>query len=140
MAAAPVRDEARQGGSVSAPPLLFRPYRLPTPRYQAVFERGRSLACGTMVLRWAPNGLGKTCLGVVTAKKTLRRAVDRSRARRLMREAFRLERPGLRPGFDLVLLARRRLAEISCQEARRDFLWLCRKARLVAAGGGRADG
>ena len=98
------------------------------------------MACGTMVLRWAPNGLGKTCLGVVTAKKTLRRAVDRSRARRLMREAFRLERPGLRPGFDLVLLARRRLAEISCQEARRDFLWLCRKARLVAVGGGRADG
>ena len=134
MAEGPARGDP-EGGTVQAPPLLFRPYRLPGGRYEAVFASGRSVACGAMVLRWAPNGLGRTCLGVVSAKRTLRLAVERSRARRLMREAFRLERPRLRVGFDLVLVARRRLVGESCQEARRDLLWQCRKAGLLAKGG-----
>ena len=116
------------------PPFFaFAPYRLPAKRYAAVFEGGASVACGSMVLKWAPNGLGKTCLGVVSAKKVFRLAVQRSRVRRLMREAFRLERPRLKAGFDLVLLGRRRLAEQDCRQTRRDLLWLCRKAGLIDA-------
>ncbi len=130
----PVSSGVPEGGSRPAPPLLFAPYRLPAARYAAAFERGRSLACRSLVLRWVPNGLDKTCLGVVSAKRTFRLAVARSRARRLMREAFRLERPGLRAGYDLVLLGRRGLAGLSCQEVRRDLLWLCRKAGLLARG------
>ena len=136
MAEGPARGDP-QGGAEKGPPLLFAPYRLPGGRYEAVFASGRSVACGSMAMRWAPNGLGKTCLGVVTAKRTLRLAVERSRARRLMREAFRLERPRLAAGFDLVLVARQRLAGATCQAARRDLLWLCRKAGLLAAGGRR---
>ena len=99
------------GGNDGLPPFFrFAPYRLPSARYAAVFERGESVACGSMVLKWLPNGLDKTCLGVVTAKKVYPRAVLRSRVRRLMREAFRLERPGMKVGFDLVLLGRRRRA------------------------------
>lgn len=86
-------------------------------------------------MRWKPNGLGKTCLGVVSPKRTFRLAVDRSRARRLMREAFRLERPRLKAGYDVVLLGRRGLPGLSCQAVRRDFLWLCRKAGLMAPKG-----
>ena len=92
------------------------------------------MACRSLVLRWVPNGLGKTCLGVISAKRTFRLAVERSRARRLMREAFRLERPRLKAGYDLVLLGRRGLPGLTCQEARRDLLWLCRKADLLAPG------
>ncbi len=136
MAAGPARNGKAGDGGVEAPSFVFAPYRLPGARYAAVFERGRALACGSMAMRWLPNGLGRTCLGVVTTKRALARAVDRSRARRLMREAFRLERPGLRVGFDVVLVARRRLVEGACRDARRDLRWLCRKAGLVAAGGG----
>ncbi len=130
----PVSSGVPEGGSRPAPPLLFAPYRLPAARYAAAFERGRSLACRSLVLRWVPNGLDKTCLGVVSAKRTFRLAVARSRARRLMREAFRLERPGLRAGYDLVLLGRRGLAGLSCQEVRRGLLWPCRKAGRPARG------
>ena len=87
-----------------------------------------------MVLKWIPNGLDKTCLGVVSTKKVFRLAVTRSRVRRLMREAFRLERPGLKPGFDLVLMGRSRLAGQDCNQTRRDLLWLCRKAGLLVEG------
>ena len=127
----PAHCDTSEGGSRSAPPLLFAPYRLPAGRYAAAFEQGQSLACRSLVLRWVPNGLSKTCLGVISAKRTFRLAVARSRARRLMREAFRLERPGLREGYDLVLLGRRGLEGLSCHDVRRDLLWLCRKAGLL---------
>lgn len=127
-------ENKHAGGNGRLPPLFnFAPYRLPAKRYEAVFARGASVACGSMVLKWTPNGLDKTCLGVVSAKKVFRLAVQRSRVRRLMREAFRLERPRLKAGFDLVLLGRRRLAEQDCRQTRRDLLWLCRKAGLIDA-------
>ncbi len=127
-----VQDVGHAGGNSLPPFFNFAPYRLPSKRYAAVFERGESKACGSMVLKWLPNGLDKTCLGVVTTKKVFRLAVTRSRVRRLMREAFRLERPGLKPGFDLVLMGRSRLAGQDCAQTRRDLLWLCRKAGLLA--------
>lgn len=121
------------------PPLLLSPFRLPGSAYAEVFERGRTQVCATMVMRWRPNGLAKSRIGVVTAKRTLRLAVERSRARRLMREAFRLERPQLRPGVDVVLIARRKLLEGDCARTRRDLLWLWRKSALLAAqAGGKA--
>ncbi|MEG1479620.1 MAG: ribonuclease P protein component [Kiritimatiellia bacterium] len=120
-----------KGGSPRVPPLLFAPYRLPAKRYSAPFERGESMACPSLVMRYVPNGLEKSCLGVITAKKTFHLAVNRNRARRLMREAFRLERPRLVPGYDLILIGRRKLTTQTCGEVRRDFLWLCRKAKLM---------
>ena len=122
-----------EGGSPKAPPLLFAPFRLPAKRYGAAFEQGTSLACRTLVMRWVPNGLEKTCLGVISAKKVFPLAVERSRVRRLMREAFRLERPALKAGYDLVLLGRRGVVNCSCQEVRRDLRYLCRKAGLLHA-------
>ena len=134
-----VQDVGHAGGNDGLPPFFrFAPYRLPSARYAAVFERGDSKACGSMVLKWIPNGLDKTCLGVVSTKKVFRLAVTRSRVRRLMREAFRLERPGLKPGFDLVLMGRSRLAGQDCNQTRRDLLWLCRKAGLMAEDKGHA--
>ena len=49
-----------------------------------------------------PNDQGFARLGVVAPKRRLRRAVDRNRAKRAVREAFRLARPCL-PPCDLVI-------------------------------------
>ncbi len=113
-----------------APPLLFSPFRLPSARYASVFDGGRSFACKTMVLRWIPNAQSKTCMGGIAPKRVFHLAVERSRARRLMREAFRLERPFLCPGYDLVIMGRAGLKGRSCQEVRRDLRWMCRKVGL----------
>lgn len=53
-----------------------------------------------------PNAEPLARLGLAIAKKCARRAVDRNRLKRLVRESFRLERLGL-PGLDLVVLCRR---------------------------------
>jgi ribonuclease P protein component len=72
-------------------------------------------------------------LGVVASKRTFPKAVMRNRAKRLMREAFRLERHGLGGGGDLVLVGRRRLLSSGIVDVRREFRWLMRQAGLLAA-------
>jgi|SRR5690554_1992361 len=49
-------------------------------------------------------------LGLVVAKKNVRRAVDRNRVKRLIRESFRQHRPEL-PNLDIVVLVRKEAAQ-----------------------------
>jgi len=83
-------------------------------RLQGDFDRLRSkgirLECGSFFLNAgrAPAD-GPARLGIVVAKKQLPKAVDRNRAKRLLREAFRAAGPGIPAGWDVVLVARRSL-------------------------------
>jgi ribonuclease P protein component len=58
-----------------------------------------------LVLYAAPNDLGRTRVGLTVGKRVGRAAV-RNRVRRRMREAIRLRYADLRPGHDLLLIAR----------------------------------
>ncbi len=133
MTDSPVCGAVSKGGSSKAPPLLLSPFRLPTNAFAKLFESGKSEANRSLVMRYVPNGLDKTRVGVITSKRTFHHAVERTRARRLMREAFRLERTHLLPGYDLVLIGRRKLTEMRCQEVQSDLLKLCRRAHLTIA-------
>jgi ribonuclease P protein component len=53
-----------------------------------------------------PNAEGYARLGLAIAKKCARRAVDRNRLKRLVRESFRKQRLSL-PRADLVVMCRR---------------------------------
>ena len=64
--------------------------RLPGARYKRIFDRGRSVK-GRLLVAWhleSPDA--DRMAGVVVSKKSFHDAVDRNRAKRLMREAFRL--------------------------------------------------
>lgn len=84
-------------------------------RLQGDFSRLRNsgvrLDCGGFFLNAgpSPSGSGPSRLGIVAAKAQLPLAVDRNRAKRLVREAFRAC-PGLFPdGWDVVVVVRRSL-------------------------------
>jgi ribonuclease P protein component len=75
-------------------------------QFQQVFDDPRKSIdpCFTVLAR--PNAGPLARLGLAIAKKCARRAADRNRLKRLVRESFRLERPAL-AGLDLVVLCRR---------------------------------
>ena len=73
-------------------------------------------------------------LGLVVAKKVLRRAVWRNRVKRIARESFRLKGARL-PAMDVVMIAKAPIATLSNQQLREhlDRLWAQASRRLHAS-------
>ena len=64
--------------------------RLPGAKYKRIFDRGRSIKGRLLVAWYLTAEDADRQAGVVVSKKSFHEAVDRNRAKRLMREAFRL--------------------------------------------------
>ena len=95
-----------------------------------VRQEGERLVNGCLIANW--RRLPADCptrLGVITSSK-VGGAVVRNRARRLLREAFRLHQHDLAQALDLVLIARPSIAKKGFSEVERDFLTTLRKAGL----------
>lgn len=83
-----------------------RAFRLLKPDdYRRVFSDNRRSADRYFLLLARPNGLDHGRLGLAISKKKTRRAVDRNRLKRLVRESFRTHRNQL-AGLDIVVINR----------------------------------
>ena len=98
--------------------------------FRQVYQKGRSAVGSGMVLYCRKNRLGHNRLGI-TASVKLGNAVRRNRARRRLREVYRLNSGALRQGYDIVLVARGRTGDMPWKELNRLFLRLCRKVELT---------
>ena len=120
-------DAARTIETVSKP---LRLNRLVAAQYKVVFAQKRSVYGQTMAVWIAASVDADRKVGVIVSKRTFRDAVDRNRAKRLMREAFRLTCARLIPGVHLVLIARSGIQGKKCAEVIRDFERIAKRAQL----------
>ena len=98
--------------------------------FRRIYQRGKSAVGGGMVVYCRKNPQGGSRLGL-TASTKLGNAVTRNRARRRLRELYRLNQDQLRPGFDVILVARSRTVSASWRELNSTFFRLCKKLNLL---------
>jgi ribonuclease P protein component len=99
--------------------------------FQRAKTAGKRAVSGCLILNWLPlASASQARLGVITSKK-IGNAVARARARRLLREAFRLNQLRLVQPLDLVLVARLSIVGKRFAEVEKDLLQGLRKASLL---------
>ena len=119
----------------AAPPKrlrLGRPSRLQQSRdFARVRQQGERLVLGCLIANWnkLPEGAAPK-LGVVTSKK-IGGAVQRNRARRLLRESFRLHQHEFVQPVEIILVARNSIAGKNFAGVEKDFLTALHRAKLL---------
>jgi ribonuclease P protein component len=92
--------------------------------FQKVYGRGKRYDGVLMTAFVLPNNLSHNRLGVTASRKALGNAVQRNRAKRLLKETFRLRKSslsGLLQKYDWVINAKRRLPSFKVTAAIEEF-------------------
>ena len=87
--------------------------------FQHVYDRGRKLHGRTMTIFLLPRPDAVTRLGIAATKK-LGGAVERNRAKRLVREVFR--RNPAPPGYDIVVVPRQAVFDVSFNSLESEYV------------------
>ena len=98
--------------------------------FRRLYAKGRSAVLPALVIYTRPNRRGSNRVGF-TVTTRLGHAVVRNRVRRRLREIYRLHESELKPGADMVVVARGRSVNAAYRELERDFLAGCRKLSLL---------
>lgn len=78
--------------------------------FERVYKEGIIKKKGKVIVHYLPNQLEYARLGVAVGKKMFRSAVARNRIKRIIREAFRLNKHKLPVGLDIIVGVRVRPA------------------------------
>lgn len=114
-----------------------RTARLLKPQqFKAVFAASKRVVGRYFVVLYAASpaldGPAQARLGMAIAKKNIRRAVNRNRVRRLIRETFRHASPRL-PAVDIVVLARSQTGQAESCVLRKEIEQLLDALRCCAS-------
>lgn len=97
--------------------------------FRRIYAKGKSGVSPFLVVYCRPNRRGHNRLGVTVSAK-LGKAVVRNRVRRRLREIYRLSQPGMKRGYDIVLVARSRAVTASYRELERAYRRSCERLKL----------
>lgn len=83
--------------------------------YRNVFSNAKKIDKNQIFLLIRRNNLGFSRLGLAISKKNVQKACQRNRIKRVVRESFRLSQL---PGFDIIALSRKGVADLSNEQLR----------------------
>ena len=88
--------------------------------FRRLYNKGQSAVSPSMVIYCRKSRFAHNRLGITVSTK-LGCAVKRNRARRRLRELFRLAQPKMKQGYDVILVARTRAVTIPHKKLQADF-------------------
>lgn len=101
--------------------------------FRRLYNKGKTAVTPYMVVYALKTGRNARRVGYTVSTK-LGKAVVRNRARRRLREVYRLNADKLVDGADIVIVARSRCVDAQFAKLERAFLGACREAGILKEG------
>jgi len=96
--------------------MLPKIYRLPASQFQSVFRTGKRIHVDdlTYVIQKTTEKVSR--FAFVVSKKVAKRAVDRNRIKRMLRESIHNLLPSIQPGYDIIFMVKNNFADKTSKE------------------------
>ena len=98
--------------------------------FKRLYNRGKSSASQYVAVYCKQNGTASSRLGITVSGK-IGGAVIRNRIRRRLKEIYRTNEKSLKPGFDIVIAARRKCIDATYHEIETSVFAVFRKLSLL---------
>ena len=98
--------------------------------FSTIYKRGKSIGERYIVLFYKKNGLSYNRIAFLASKK-VGNSVVRNRARRLLKENYRLLKDYIDPGYDLIFIARNSINGKKAYHVNKSMLNALTKAKLI---------
>ncbi len=98
--------------------------------FTRVYQRGCFYSSPLLWIKVLPNGLDYSRAGIVASRKTARQAVARNKIKRRLRTLMEVRFPALKPGYDLIIVARPGILHSSYQDLAKTLDNLLQKGQL----------
>lgn len=97
--------------------------------FTSIYKKGRSIGERYTVLFYKKNGLSYNRIAFLASKK-VGNSVQRNRARRLMRENYRVLKDDIKQGYDLIFIARNAINGKKSYDVKKSMAGSINKAKL----------
>ncbi len=98
--------------------------------FDRLYRKGKSSGSRYVVILYVKNGL-TCCRKAFLASKKVGNSVQRNRARRLMKEAFRQTEERIAQGYDILFIARNTINESKCADVKKSIEAAAKRAGLL---------
>ncbi|MBU3925125.1 MAG: ribonuclease P protein component [Patescibacteria group bacterium] len=112
--------------------MLSKNYRLRLKNdFDRLFKEGKFAGHAFLTLGFAKNNLNNSRFAVIVAKKVSKKAVKRNSIKRKIVEIIRLDLQQIKPGFDLVFIAKPEIQGKKYKEIKAAVSGLLKRARFI---------
>ena len=112
--------------------MLKKEFRLRKQRdFENVFKKGFYFSDDFLLLKIVKNNLPVSRFGFIVSKKISKKAVERNRVKRLLRESIRSMQKDIRIGFDAVFISKTGIVGKEFKEVNKSVGELLKKSGLI---------